>query len=364
MDDVPLTVAGYHVYRYEHVDELSFVRSAKQVDRTSPFAGNLKTLEPDIAVLFRANGWEGDGNIGIVWVPPFVGSWGSRGLLVWFVKQFNNGTSFIASEQPLPFADLWNDDNDDEDAGAGRFDGLIPEGLLRGPREGLEGQVQHVMSNLEEDIAAIAILPPSSRVAAHLTERAQGQMIQVLMAFLDDCYLRILIEVVRDGNKSSVKLRKSKTSINLGSYLPDEFEGDERGFFTLNGFISDLWASYKFEPFAVKVEMLLKPIDLVIDATLMSELRKHVLLRNSVQHHEGWVSSDLLRGLGRSYVPIAGPTGPERMSARSRIVFPVDEIRAFDRVLRTFAQSVDTHVERRIATRMYAPPSRAGGALA
>jgi hypothetical protein len=58
-----------------------------------------------VSALFKENGWEGDGNIGLIWLPPFVGVGGedTYGSHIWHVKQGNNGTSWLASEYRLPF---------------------------------------------------------------------------------------------------------------------------------------------------------------------------------------------------------------------------------------------------------------------
>jgi hypothetical protein len=71
---------------------------------------NLK-LSPEfieaLRAAFKAAGWEGDGRLGALLVPPFFGS---EGLRDWFpvfhAKQSNNGISWIASEQTLSVADL------------------------------------------------------------------------------------------------------------------------------------------------------------------------------------------------------------------------------------------------------------------
>ena len=362
MTKVPKTVADYHVYSYEHVDELAFVLPPSIVEAECHYGTGVAALEPDIAELFLANGWEGDGDIGLMWLPPFVGPWGSSGQLVWFVKQVNNGTSFLASDFPLPYHDLHDDEvYDDTTDGLNepidRFAGLIPESIVHVAREVLDEKVEEVVSALELDLGAVSTLPLTSKVACHLAERAQGQMVQELMSFLDDAYLRILIEVVRDGNKSKVRLRKSKANVNVASYQPDDFDGDADGFFTVNGLISDLWAAYKFEPFNVKLEMLIKPLDFALSVTLKDDLRKHVALRNAVQHHGGWIGKELVASIGRDHVPIVGPNGTTRLEMRSNIIFPVEEIRAFSVALKEFARLLDEHVEKRITTRYHSKPA-------
>lgn len=336
---------SYYVYQYQHIDDLSFVLRPDQIDP-------MVELEPQayIEELFRQHGWEGDGRVGILWFPPFVSvgeedTWGSY---VWFVKQSNNGTAFIASKYELPFPRLYAQNRD-----FAVRDGMYPEGVARVSREALEEALDTILPELEADLAAVSTLPARSMVPNHLIERAQGRMVQTLMALLDDCYLRVLIEVIQDGNRSNLRLRKSRANLSPGEYLSEDMDGDVRGWFTLSGLISDLWASYKFEPYAAKLDMLLKPIALQPPADLMFELRKHVLMRNAIQHHEGWISEPLLTDLGRPDIPVLTATGPGALKKATAIVLPIEEIRAFDRAMRIFAALLDEHLEERVASKLY-----------
>lgn len=51
-----------------------------------------------VSKAFVKAGWEGDGKIQLIWIPPFIntGFEGDMGSLIWHVKQSNNGTSFLA----------------------------------------------------------------------------------------------------------------------------------------------------------------------------------------------------------------------------------------------------------------------------
>lgn len=101
----PNVVDEYEVYQYEHVDCLEFMPSAEAVLQNVPIRNEV--LEA-VRRKFRESGWEGDGTIRIMWLPPFVGAGveDTWGLAVWFVKQLNNGTAFIASPVSLPFSRL------------------------------------------------------------------------------------------------------------------------------------------------------------------------------------------------------------------------------------------------------------------
>jgi hypothetical protein len=103
----PDTVRRYHVYSYEHLDDLSFMRSPEHVFADDA-SGSLATFMAAVDARLREAGWEGDGRLEVFWLPPFadVGVEDTWGTYVWCVKQSNNGTSWMASSHPLPFKRL------------------------------------------------------------------------------------------------------------------------------------------------------------------------------------------------------------------------------------------------------------------
>lgn len=96
----PDELMDYYVYTYMHIDVLDFMPKVKDIIDTSP---NSCKLLDRISTLFKRHGWEGDGNIRLLWFPPFldIGVEDTWGTVVWFAKQFNNGQVFIASPVPL-----------------------------------------------------------------------------------------------------------------------------------------------------------------------------------------------------------------------------------------------------------------------
>ncbi|SPF52912.1 hypothetical protein SBA4_530028 [Candidatus Sulfopaludibacter sp. SbA4] len=87
------------VYHYEHLDNLDFVKRPEDVYNPDELEQRSATVR---AALVSA-GWEGDGGLGLIWLPPFVdvGVEDTWGVYLWHVKQRNNGVSWIASECPL-----------------------------------------------------------------------------------------------------------------------------------------------------------------------------------------------------------------------------------------------------------------------
>ncbi len=338
-------VDGYYVYRYEHLDDLSFIRKRDDIDPMIKLPA-----EDEIAVLFRRHGWEGDGEIGLLWLPPFVGvgTQDTWGVYVWVVKQANNGTAFLASEFELNFQRL-NEQNRERAV----WRGLYPEGVGRVSLEAFEEELEAIVAGLAKDTAQLASLAEGSRIIAELSERAQGRIIQCLNELLDDCYFRVLHDVICDGNRSGLKLRKTGVNLAPADYFPESAEADMGAFFTLNGLVADMWAAFKFEPFPQKLEMLLNPIELKLDGELMASIRKHVMLRNVVQHHAGRLSERHIKDLGVKRVELASTKGNVVLGPGDLVAVPQREIEVFCNHLSRFARSLEKQMEVRIVSRVY-----------
>ena len=100
--DNPKMVREFEVYEYCHIDIVDLMPKAKTLLSGHP---NYNALIYELRSLFIRAGWEGDGVIRIMWFPPFlrIGMEDTWGSFAFFVKQFNNGISFIASMLPIPF---------------------------------------------------------------------------------------------------------------------------------------------------------------------------------------------------------------------------------------------------------------------
>lgn len=97
----PSKLNSFELIWYEWIDNLNFTLNPND---------HLDNSEEYIEVArqrFLSNGWEGDGNIELMWIPPFMFK-GVRteeftnGVIVWHVKQTEDGISFILSPIKLP----------------------------------------------------------------------------------------------------------------------------------------------------------------------------------------------------------------------------------------------------------------------
>ena|SRR5260370_28868748 len=97
----PGALREFHVYGYEWIDNLHFVRPLREFLEDP-------TEYIDVAkARFLEAGWDGDGRIGLLWLPPFVFPKGQQaapeGVVVWHVKQVEDGISWLLSPIELAF---------------------------------------------------------------------------------------------------------------------------------------------------------------------------------------------------------------------------------------------------------------------
>jgi hypothetical protein len=365
------SIKSYHIYAYTFLDDLSYIK-----DPYDQFVDE-ERYEIDDAIRlvgerFKEYGWEGDGRIGVIWLPPFVdiGVEDTWGTYIWHVKQSNNGVSFLASDVPLNFKRL----QDQIDLTSQVFTkNLIPISII-------ETDVQWFIKAIEDVKADFAsssrFLSKTSsdgikeKIRNNLNIHYQSLAVRYFQEFLDECYLRILIEVIQDGNPYKINLRKSKINVDYASYVPEADEvGDEdavdstRVWFSLRGFMRDMWMAYKWEPFKNRTDMLFKSTDYAIDAGLFEEIKKHVTIRNCMQHHEGRLDRDSLKQLGRDKIQMKKDGDIYHIEAWQPITITEEEVYSLCALLEQFAEDFHKHIKQRVPTVHYMSPKSKSATL-
>jgi hypothetical protein len=101
IDYPPSAMGSFPVYAFEWIDNLHFVLPP---DR---FLSDPSAHIAAARTAFRQAGWDGDGDIGLMWLPPFAFPLGLRsswvGITLWHVKQVEDGISWLLSPIELPF---------------------------------------------------------------------------------------------------------------------------------------------------------------------------------------------------------------------------------------------------------------------
>jgi hypothetical protein len=160
-------------------------------------------------------------------------------------------------------------------------------------------------------------------------------------------------EAIDQGNPSKINIRKSKVNLNPVEYVPEDVDEDGATWFTLRGIVSDMWRSYKFEPFSNKLDMLFKSVEYVVDRETRFELMKHVLLRNCVQHHGGQLEPTCLTQCGVESFSLLSGDGVHEIQKWKMVKFSPEELQKFCGILVSFAEDFNTYIDRRIPTRHY-----------
>jgi len=198
------------------------------------------------------------------------------------------------------------------------------------------------------------------KIRKNLNIHYQSLAVRYFQEFLDECYLRILIEAIQDGNPHKIKLLKSQIKVDYASYVPEADEvGDEdtadsgRVWFTLRGFMRDMWMAYKWEPFKNRTDMLFKSTDYSIDASLFDEIKKHVTIRNCIQHHEGRLDRDALKQLGRDKIQMKKDGGIYHIEAWQPITITEEEVYSLCAILKQFTADYHKHIKQRVPTVHY-----------
>jgi hypothetical protein len=97
-----------YVRDYHHIDWWhGITESEKLADLVEQ--NLLPCTQENARKAFLEAGWEGDGTIMAIWIPPFVfDEPDTVGALIWHVKQSNNGTSWLCADYPYQFPGLGN----------------------------------------------------------------------------------------------------------------------------------------------------------------------------------------------------------------------------------------------------------------
>ncbi|CEN38343.1 hypothetical protein [Capnocytophaga cynodegmi] len=97
----PEEVRNFRIESYEYIDNLHFLVSP------SEFLEDAESYVSVVKELFLEAGWAGDGEVKLLWIPPFcletdVTMWEyPQGEVVWHTKQQEDGISWLAMPKKL-----------------------------------------------------------------------------------------------------------------------------------------------------------------------------------------------------------------------------------------------------------------------
>lgn len=107
IDYPPEKLSAFRAYGYEYIDNRQFALRPEfvlgSIEKAAPYVEEARRI-------FVAMDWQGDGDIELLWIPPFAFplSLGVPpvGVVVWHVKQSEDGISYLLSPIALPFEEF------------------------------------------------------------------------------------------------------------------------------------------------------------------------------------------------------------------------------------------------------------------
>jgi hypothetical protein len=349
------------VYEYTFLDDLSFILSPEEFARTRVFpriaTDELNDLVEAVKSKFLSAGWEGDGDLGIIWMPPFVdfGEENIHGNYIWHVKQSNNGISFILSEREIEFRRIKEQNTVD----TGKAQLSITRSIIKQDSDTFVLSINNIKDDLHQkcqELNSIADLKVKARIINDLLIHSQGLLVRNINEFFDGCYLSVLIQAL-NGNSSGIKLRKSRVNLSFRTQKELADIPEDNSWLTLNGIISDLWNAYMFEPYKSKVDMLFNSVSFKCDKKDLDFINKHITFRNCVQHKEGRLDRESLKQLGVEKIKVLGVD--EELTSGSIVTLTLDEIDAFSCKLINMGTNFEKHVFKNVPARCYVRQDKA-----
>lgn len=344
------SIKEFKVYQYTFLDDLSFTKSPEEVYKSFKRNDEQYSLDDyvdEIKNLFKNNGWEGDGEIEIIWLPPFIdfGQEDTLGNYLWHVKQQNNGISFVTSRYDLNFKRL-NIQNDNCGSQNHISANIICDITL--------GYLSRLKTDKE---AFITNYPENEYLEKRILYFTQNELVNNFFTYLEDCYHNVLVEVLQNGNKSRIMLQKTNSKIDLFQHDFSEYVSDSN-YFTITSIVMDILNSYKFESSDEKLSKLFKGLEFKIDPETNDFIKKHIVIRNCIQHHDCELNAFMLKKYGKESISIKSNGGNLVFKKWAEILLTKEEVSdLFDSLFKTVI-SFNAHVDKRVQTRVWIEKDR------
>lgn len=332
------------VEEYQFIDNLTHIIPPKVVFEEAELTDLLKKVEKS----FLDSGWEGDGEIGIIWIPPFVNTRSSDtyGEYVWHVKQDNNGISFLGY---MEFKDI-----DTESLVFNKTPEMESITITKSLSIGLKKEISDIKSLLDE-LERVNKERTISSLYLVTLDALQNKIISGLIDYIDEVYLQFAEHVLGQNNPDGLKLTKAKINLPLDRISAGVDDGYIDSWLILKDITNALWKDFKFWSFRNKFKEICKCVEFACSDNIKQMILKHVEIRNSIQHHNGEFINDMAKSLGQQSILIIDCKKKEKkINVWEKIELSYYEVEELLNVISNFVDSYEKHIESRMNTRIKA----------
>lgn len=329
------------VETYQFIDNLQHIIPPKQIFEDSEY----ELIAEKVCKAFYDAGWEGDGDLGLIWLPPFLFENGDTfGEYVWHVKQDNNGISFLGyMEYRLPHPS----------SSATRATEECKEETIT---ESLTNYVKERAKYFRELIATVGnatIKADISSLHPLLLNSIQNQAVAGFIDYIDEIYLQLAEHVLGQDNPDKIKLTKAKVNLPLDEISSGVEDGYVDSWLTLKTITGALWRDFKFWPFREKIKEICSCVGFTCPNDIKSHIFKHIEIRNAIQHHNGQFTKDMKKALGIDNLEIFVDEHTKTvLKVWGYIELTPYEINLFLNSIEDFANEYEKHISQRMRTRL------------
>lgn len=293
------------ILTYEHIDNLD-----ARFDPASIFGECEETHKAieQVKELFRERGWEGDGEVKLIWLPPFLDEAhdDSYGDYIWHVKQNNNGTSFLG------FQDEWQSAKilDQNPVITKNGKKIYPESCMAGEKLDFLQSSNEKKRQLNQIGKFLTDSKADSSLKNMMLSYIQNDMIAIFSDFINEVYFRLLHHVFMEREHLPINLPKWKVNLDIDILSDSSQEGGNWS--TITQIVKESWEKFKFRPFKDRLNDIVKSINYNCDESICKNLIIHNEIRNCFQHHLGELVKEELQKMGISRLLIKQNDGTEK----------------------------------------------------
>lgn len=182
----------------------------------------------------------------------------------------------------------------------------------------------------------------------------QNKLLSAFIDFIEEVYLQLLIHFIEHNNFDNIKLSKINARIDMKNMQieDDKFQRDQS--LTLRMMMKNIWDNFKFLPFKEKFNEIVNSVDFDLSEEDKIAIRKHIYLRNCIQHHNSHIQNDISKNIGRNDIPILNNNNKLiYIKEWGKIELSFYEVMALKETLAAFCNNYEKHILQRMTDRSF-----------
>lgn len=334
------------ILKYTFIDNLEArFDPLKVCGNTKKTHSTIKAVEK----LFKQHGWEGDGEIKLIWLPPFLDESHDEyyGEYIWHVKQNNDGISFLGFQDEKQSAKILDQNPEIEIDGRSFF----PESLVNEEKRNFLKASSEKSKQLDEIIKLFHKTKIDPILRNMILSHVQNDIIAIFSDFMENVYFQLAHAIFYE-KKVNIKLNAREIKLNLEKINDSQW-------LTIHKVVKEVWNAFKFLPFKQRLGEIIHAIDYKSNQSQIKKIIVHNEIRNCFQHHMGILVDEELNKMGLHKLKIKDDNDKFiEINAWQKIELTAAEIKDIIATMQCFVCDYESHLKSKINIRYMAPKTR------